>query len=290
MAKSTRSKVKRHFRAKKRQEGVYAVTEAARLQRLNLKLRKLTTAETEEAEEERGEDDMPVEEGEGAGWSLSSSESLPGSAFWLAALGLVDPQGITAESMAALGQLSVLAGGDAPGVGTPTSAAFVGSIICSPTSRWTPGWRPMIDPPPSVADAQAQTGDGAEAGVLLASCPSTSPTIRILPSPHPDCIPSTIHSFIQSTGSGSGTNPLFISHIRPFAPLFTDAMDLDSGAGPSTDASSSSQRISTHGPRGSRREQWRLSKGLPARPKSRGMNRQGLVAAKRKSGRSHRRR
>ena len=47
MAKSTRSKVKRSFRAKKREEGVYAVTEAARLQRLNLKLRKITAAEKE---------------------------------------------------------------------------------------------------------------------------------------------------------------------------------------------------------------------------------------------------
>ena len=67
-------------------------------------------------------------------------------------------------------------------------------------------------------------------------------------------------------------------------------MDLDSGAGPSSTLASGEKRISTHGPRNSRREQWRASKGLPARPKSRGMNRQGGVAAKRKSGRSHRRR
>ncbi|KAF9028467.1 hypothetical protein BDZ89DRAFT_1066114 [Hymenopellis radicata] len=51
-----------------------------------------------------------------------------------------------------------------------------------------------------------------------------------------------------------------------------------------------SKRISTHGPRGSRREEWRLSKGLSAKPKSKGMNRQGMVAAARKSGRSKRRR
>jgi len=43
MAKSTRSKVKRAFRAKKRTQGVYAAVEAARLQRLNAKLRVLTT-------------------------------------------------------------------------------------------------------------------------------------------------------------------------------------------------------------------------------------------------------
>ncbi|KAG7097283.1 hypothetical protein E1B28_004648 [Marasmius oreades] len=55
-------------------------------------------------------------------------------------------------------------------------------------------------------------------------------------------------------------------------------------------AETSSKRISTHGPRASRREEWRLSKGLPARPRSRGMNRQGGVAARRKAGRSKRRR
>ena len=71
-------------------------------------------------------------------------------------------------------------------------------------------------------------------------------------------------------------------------PLSTDTMDVDSGsAGPSTEGA---KRISTHGPRGSRREQWRLSKGMPARPQAKGMNRQGGIAAKRKAGRSHRRR
>ncbi|KAF5333666.1 hypothetical protein D9611_002214 [Ephemerocybe angulata] len=38
MAKSLRSKVKRSFRNKKREEGVYAAVHAARLQRLNSKL------------------------------------------------------------------------------------------------------------------------------------------------------------------------------------------------------------------------------------------------------------
>lgn len=51
-----------------------------------------------------------------------------------------------------------------------------------------------------------------------------------------------------------------------------------------------SKPISTHGPRGSRREEWRLSKGLPALPSRNGMNRQGGVAARRKAGRSKRRR
>ncbi|KAJ7095179.1 hypothetical protein B0H15DRAFT_921326 [Mycena belliarum] len=51
-----------------------------------------------------------------------------------------------------------------------------------------------------------------------------------------------------------------------------------------------SKKISTHGPRGSRREEWRTSKGLAARPSPTGMNRQGGVAARRKAGRSKRRR
>jgi len=49
-------------------------------------------------------------------------------------------------------------------------------------------------------------------------------------------------------------------------------------------------RPSTHGPRGSRREEWRKSKGMPIRPAVKGMNRQGGVAGRRKAGRSKRRR
>ncbi|KAF9449908.1 hypothetical protein P691DRAFT_798758 [Macrolepiota fuliginosa MF-IS2] len=56
------------------------------------------------------------------------------------------------------------------------------------------------------------------------------------------------------------------------------------------DAELQTRRISTHGPRGSRREEWRKSKGLAPRPNSRGMNRQGGIAALRKAGRSKRRR
>jgi hypothetical protein len=53
---------------------------------------------------------------------------------------------------------------------------------------------------------------------------------------------------------------------------------------------SENTKISTHGPRGSRREQWRLSKGMNARPARNGQNRQGGVAAGRKAGRAKRRR
>ncbi|KAG2152951.1 hypothetical protein DEU56DRAFT_777046 [Suillus clintonianus] len=66
-----------------------------------------------------------------------------------------------------------------------------------------------------------------------------------------------------------------------------DAMDLDDSAKASTTKSS---HVSTHGPRNSRREEWRKSKGMTPVPKSTRMNRQGLPAARRKSGRPSRRR
>ena len=44
MAKSLRSKVKRAFRAKKREDGIYAATHAARLQRLHAKIDALVAA------------------------------------------------------------------------------------------------------------------------------------------------------------------------------------------------------------------------------------------------------
>ncbi|KAG2339918.1 hypothetical protein BDR05DRAFT_916652 [Suillus weaverae] len=133
MAKSTRSKVKRSFRAKKRGEGVYAATEAARLQRLNSKL----TAKFDDGDEELAE---PVE------------------------------------------------------------------------------------------------GDAVQDSNLIA---------------------------------------------------FLDAMELDDSANSSTTKPS---RVSTHGPRNSRREEWRKSKGMTPVSKSTRMNRQGLPAARRKSGRPSRRR
>ncbi|KAI0829484.1 hypothetical protein BC628DRAFT_1144806 [Trametes gibbosa] len=153
MAKSLRAKTKRLHRAKKRTEGVYAATEAARLHRLHSKLKALTSTVPEADEDEDADADVELAEGEQR-----------------------RPQ---AETAAADGE--------------------------------------------SPADA--------------------------------------------------ANGP--------------DAMDLDSSA-----ASSSTQRISTHGPRNSRREQWRASKGLVPRPKAKGngMNRQGGLAARRKAGRSQRRR
>jgi len=62
----------------------------------------------------------------------------------------------------------------------------------------------------------------------------------------------------------------------------TGSMDMDTESQP--------PRLSTHGPRGSGREEWRKSKGMPIRPVSKGMNRQGGIAARRKAGRAKRRR
>ena len=91
MAKSTRSKVKRTFRAKKRKEGVFAAAEAARLQRLNAKLRALTT--TNPAEGSR----RPDEEGE-----QHQDVDMPGSC-WFAAFGLLDHQDISPTLLHCLG-------------------------------------------------------------------------------------------------------------------------------------------------------------------------------------------
>jgi len=91
MAKSTRSKVKRTFRAKKRKEGVFAAAEAARLQRLNAKLRALTT--TNPAEGGR----RPDEEGE-----QHQDVDMPGSC-WFAAFGLLDHQDISPTLLHCLG-------------------------------------------------------------------------------------------------------------------------------------------------------------------------------------------
>lgn len=157
MAKSTRSKVKRAFRAKKRQDGVYAVTEAARLQRLNLKLCKVVSADKEEFAEEKNKkkkehedadtDAMPVEEGEGegAGWS---------SPFWFSILGLVDPHDITAESMGDLARLSVLGRGD---VVAGTITGMVGTKNKIQTGRKS-GARRIHKQPPGRSGSDSVRG------------------------------------------------------------------------------------------------------------------------------------
>jgi hypothetical protein len=84
MGKSIRSKAKRSFRSKKRETGVYAATEAARLHRLNSKLTSVASTE-----KDAGSHSEDVEE---------EADVMPGWC-WFAALGLLDPSHITSDSM-----------------------------------------------------------------------------------------------------------------------------------------------------------------------------------------------
>lgn len=82
-----------------------------------------------------------------------------------------------------------------------------------------------------------------------------------------------------------------VSGLYPFkcASLFMYALEGMSVEGPDR-SDEKLGAVSTHGPRGARREEWRKSKGLEPIPKRRGMNRQGGLAARRKAGRPSRRR
>ena len=92
MAKSTRSKVKRSFRAKKREEGAYAVTEAAQVHRLHQKLKRIVA---EDVEGDVSLDDAPADEKieEGGGYWLP---------FWL---GLLDHEDLSAEMLERVGKI-----------------------------------------------------------------------------------------------------------------------------------------------------------------------------------------
>lgn len=93
MAKSTRSKVKRAFRAKKRTEGVFAAADAARLQRLNAKLLHAQTATATAAAGGQAGGDSDHEE--------EQDVDMPGSS-WFAAFGLLDHQDINPVLMQCL--------------------------------------------------------------------------------------------------------------------------------------------------------------------------------------------
>ncbi len=67
-------------------------------------------------------------------------------------------------------------------------------------------------------------------------------------------------------------------------PCTTDVMEIEG------QITAEPKKVSTHGRTPSRREEWRLAKGKPVKPKYVGSNRQGVPAARRKPGRSQRRR
>jgi hypothetical protein len=100
MAKSTRSKVKRHYRAKKREEGVYAAVEAARLERLSAKL--AAVKESKKIAAIGGDDANEREDEEhGLGKNVDGEEIEAGS-LWYLAFGLLDPSTISFESLECL--------------------------------------------------------------------------------------------------------------------------------------------------------------------------------------------
>jgi hypothetical protein len=92
MAKSMRSKVKRSFRSKKRETGVYAATEAARLHRLNSKL---VATVTKDRDGDVLVEDADAEGDDKLGWS------------WLPVFGLLNHEDLTAESMESLVRCSL---------------------------------------------------------------------------------------------------------------------------------------------------------------------------------------
>lgn len=93
MAKSLRSKVKRSFRTKKRTDGIYAATEAARLFRLNSKIRSNISSRTPKELEEGS----PVAQD---GEELAAEEQTGPYLFEL--LGLLEHEQLDPERMQAL--------------------------------------------------------------------------------------------------------------------------------------------------------------------------------------------
>lgn len=87
MAKSTRSKVKRHFRAKKRETGVYAVVEAARLERLSAKLTAIRNKDKD--------GDVEVKD-------VNPDDEVVAGSSWSLIFGLLETSDITAENMGVL--------------------------------------------------------------------------------------------------------------------------------------------------------------------------------------------
>lgn len=94
MGKSLRSKTKRTFRAKKREDSVYAAVHAARLNRLNSKLKAITQTDKDGDFEVEGDGD--------AGAEMQGSSQGP--LHWpYVVLGLLDPAGFAADTLASGG-------------------------------------------------------------------------------------------------------------------------------------------------------------------------------------------
>ena len=103
MAKSTRSKVKRAYRAKKREDGVYAAIEAARLQRLSAKLAEVRN-KYNDADDELAPLNPDQEDGMDQDQSSAGSSQL--SSAWFLLFGLVDPDEVGFENLERIGRAS----------------------------------------------------------------------------------------------------------------------------------------------------------------------------------------
>jgi Protein of unknown function (DUF2423) len=101
MAKSLRSKSKRAFRAKKRQEGIYAATDAARLQRLNSKIR------TKFIPEEPHDSAIQPPDGDDAEQPTGEEQLGP---YWFEIFGLLGHDQLDPEGMQALNTLVRICG------------------------------------------------------------------------------------------------------------------------------------------------------------------------------------
>jgi hypothetical protein len=93
MAKSIRSKVKRSFRAKKRETGKYAAAEAARLNRLNTKLAAVKEGNRDE--------DIPLDDAEGVE-AEGHPEGSWDSEKLVTVLGVLHPLCVTPRNLALL--------------------------------------------------------------------------------------------------------------------------------------------------------------------------------------------
>ncbi|ELU36122.1 hypothetical protein AG1IA_09847 [Rhizoctonia solani AG-1 IA] len=93
----------------------------------------------------------------------------------------------------------------------------------------------------------------------------------------------SLHSVFSNFTPASQTDSLIRIHSQLDADMSGETAEGEESGAP--------KKISTSGPRGSRREEWRKSKGLPARSK-RGnrMNKHGVIASSKRSGRTKRRR
>ncbi|KAH9943088.1 uncharacterized protein BXZ73DRAFT_97146 [Epithele typhae] len=148
MAKSTRSKVKRHFRAKKREDSVYAAVEAARLHRLNSKLRALVSLSGKEDPDAdaMAADKEETVDGEGnAGWcrrpALAQAverqrepRGLPNPRASLFLLGLMDPADMTADGLGELWDALPPSSEYAPHSGPSRSGSLGGTVLRRPRS------------------------------------------------------------------------------------------------------------------------------------------------------------